>query len=465
MAVSLPLPAVLAAIDRAAAIGARRVSFVGGEPTIHPTFRAAAAHALSHRFDEVIIFTNGMSFADDAFLDEMLALGTFTWRVSIQGGDAETHDRITRYPGAFARIIRGLQRLAERGQRITANVCVAEQSYRTLPQYPALLRAYGVRSFHVDMIRPASAGIRSDEELRAMLPRFAAMAPSIAALLSQIDDAEPIEVSIGNYPYCLLPQWVHRIHHGGEPTEIVATDDDRQASRIADKYAAQAEKMAYALGCGRCALLTVCRGVAAKYAELFGVDELRPIALEELVRTDTRGVFFLTRAARAHAHAVLGEPPPGWSKAAPECDERARVLAIAMTHEDGGDASITIAEERGAAGGTSFRVDSRSARAHEILRWVGFDERLVDMARLLAQRAAWTCERTAGDLTRQRIAVMVRLAGAAVTVLARCKRSRIEVSFEPEAVAREAVAAIVRELAVQAGMRASGSSAAAGAPS
>jgi hypothetical protein len=44
-------------------------------------------------------------------------------------------------------------------------MCVNERSYRSLPEYPALLAQYGVRQLHIDIVRPESTGERDQEYL------------------------------------------------------------------------------------------------------------------------------------------------------------------------------------------------------------------------------------------------------------------------------------------------------------
>ena len=60
----------------------------------------------------------------------------------------------------------GLGELQRRGQLVTTNMCVNERSYRSLPHYPELLKQYGVRQLHVDIVRPESTGERDEAYLR-----------------------------------------------------------------------------------------------------------------------------------------------------------------------------------------------------------------------------------------------------------------------------------------------------------
>src|SRR5690606_19889139 len=108
-------------------------------------------------FEEVVIFTNGVMLPVPGFIDKVIAIGqNFEWRISIQGGNEEAHVAVTKRKDSFRRIVDGLEALKARGQDVTANLCVNEESYRSLPDYPALARQYAIRQLHVDMIRPPS---------------------------------------------------------------------------------------------------------------------------------------------------------------------------------------------------------------------------------------------------------------------------------------------------------------------
>src|SRR5262245_34885107 len=52
-------------LDDAAGLGCRRVQFIGGEPTLHPSLASLIAHARSRDYEFVEVFTNGIRISDD----------------------------------------------------------------------------------------------------------------------------------------------------------------------------------------------------------------------------------------------------------------------------------------------------------------------------------------------------------------------------------------------------------------
>ncbi len=280
----LPTAPALAALEDAAATGARKVTFLGGEPTLQASLVPAITRAIDLGFHAIVLFTNGVKTARAGYVDDILALGAargfagFEWRFSIQGGDEAAHDDVTQKPGSFRRLVEGLHHLRARDQDITANACINERSYRSLPGYVDLVRTHGIRQLHLDQVRPRDAGVRSDAELRAMMPRYSAMVPYFRAMLVRFDRelGPDYDVNVGNLPYCLMPERAAKIHHDGEATQTVAADGDA-LSRPWDKYADKRRDKFHPPACAPCVFRPRCNGVFTKYAELHGVDEFVPV--------------------------------------------------------------------------------------------------------------------------------------------------------------------------------------------
>jgi MoaA/NifB/PqqE/SkfB family radical SAM enzyme len=257
------------------------VTFLGGEPTIHKGFHEAVAHAVDLGFEEVVIFTNGVMFPHPGFIERVVALGSrVEWRVSIQGGNEDAHVAVTGRPDSFRRIEEGLRTLAALGQRVTANLCVNDKSYRSLPDYPSLAAEHGLQQLHVDIVRPSSTGQRDEAYLREIMPRYTDMAPHFRAMLEGFEARLPdFDVNVGNLPYCVLPDWDERIHHGGE--ETITQSCDAEALEVAvDKYDWHYSMRRHPAGCEGCVFRPRCSGVYAEYLALHGDGEFRAVTPE-----------------------------------------------------------------------------------------------------------------------------------------------------------------------------------------
>jgi sulfatase maturation enzyme AslB (radical SAM superfamily) len=337
----LEVQPILDVIERARRDGAVRLVFLGGEPTIQPAFFPALEHAARLGFSEIVIFTNGVRLAQEGFIDACLAIGRFTWRISIQGANEAAHVAVTKKSTSFRRIITGIEMLRERGQRVTVNMCVCEQSYRSLPDYPDLVAKYGIKQLHIDIVRPQSSGIKTAAYLREIMPKYSVMAPYYDEMLRGFDEWDSgFDVNIGNLPYCILPQWGHRIHHGGENTVTQSSNTAGLENGARNKYAVHNVQRTFTKACPRCVFADRCSGVFKDYIEVYGEDEFEPVSLERLRGLDPRQNNFTVLVAPFVALLVESPPPPGWTLSQSFDDARSR--RVELRFERSGGVVVTL---------------------------------------------------------------------------------------------------------------------------
>lgn len=336
----VPLEPIVEALEQARAAGATHLTFLGGEPTIHKRFLDALRKAVDLGFEHIVIFTNGVMFPHPGFIDSVTALGNFEWRISIQGATEEAHVATTERPQSFQRILHGLDELHRRGQLITANMCVNERSFRSLPHYPELLARYGVSQLHVDIVRPESTGERNEDYLAEIMPRYSEMAPYYAAMLEGFERWNPdFDVNVGNLPYCILPAWGSRIHHGGQQTVTKSSDGDGLEDAM-NKYEWQTSLRTHLPTCEECVFRSRCTGIFRVYLELHGGEEFKPINREELLALDSerRNFVLLAEPLLAPLRAALaaGELPPAWHLQQEVTEDRRRMVEMSFVHSGSG---------------------------------------------------------------------------------------------------------------------------------
>ncbi len=335
----VPLDPIVEALEEARAAGATHLTFLGGEPTIHKGFLDALAKAVDLGFEHIVIFTNGVMFPHPGFIDSVLALGNFEWRISIQGATEESHDATTERPKSFQRIMHGLGVLQANGQLVTANMCVNDRSYHSLPHYPELLKKYGVKQLHVDIVRPESTGERDEEYLRELMPRYGDMAPYYDEMLAGFAAwDEDFDINVGNLPYCVLPKWGSRVHHGGEETVTKSSDGVGLEDSI-NKYEWQASLRTHLPTCEECVFRSRCTGIFRVYLELHGEDEFKPVSREQLLAVDPERNNFvlLAEPILAPLRAALASDglPAGWSLRQEITEDRRRLVEMDWSHESG----------------------------------------------------------------------------------------------------------------------------------
>lgn len=301
------------ALDEAWAAGHRRVTLLGGEPTIQPYFMDVLRHALALGF-EVVIFSNGSKPGRTSLADEIAAMGgdRVEWRFSFQGATREAHERTTRRKGSFAQLVRALDRARGHGHRVTVNMCVVRQNHESVDRFPELLVPRGVAQLHLDMVNPYDTGTLSAEGVTAILPRYTDLVPPLERMIERFPAG--FDVNIGNLPYCVAPHLARFIHHGGERTWTITANDHGAGELGAGrrKYTLKQAFKTKPERCRQCVFDERCSGVFDAYADRFGTEELAPVLPERLAELDPDGHFFSLRAAKTLRGALrrAALPPP-----------------------------------------------------------------------------------------------------------------------------------------------------------
>jgi MoaA/NifB/PqqE/SkfB family radical SAM enzyme len=300
-------------LTEAHALGHRRVTLLGGEPTIQPFFMDLVRHAVGLGFEEIVIFSNGSRTGRTELMDEVLATGgRFEWRFSFQGATEAAHERTTRRKGSFGQLVRSLELAQARRQKSTVNMCVVSQNADSLDQFPALLLPRGVRQLHVDMLHPDDTGSATEAEVAAMLPRYTALVPQLERMVHGFPAG--FDVNIGNLPYCVAPALAPWIRHGGEPTTTVSADGfgAPELNDGRNKYAFKQRNKVKPETCASCVFDARCSGVFADYARVYGLGELVPVTPERLVTIDPQRKLFaahLTPRLRAALSSLVPPAP------------------------------------------------------------------------------------------------------------------------------------------------------------
>ncbi len=294
-ALPLAVEPLVARIREAYAGGHRKITLLGGEPTLQPGFFTVVRECVSLGFEEIVLFTNGVKAARPGFIDEVRATGgRFTWRISLQGGTKESHERTTRKPGSFDRVLRTLEALRDRGERITVNMCVVASNFESVDRFPELLVRFGVRQLHLDMMRPADAGVRTGAELREMMPPYSEMVGPLTRMVAGFPDG--FDVNIGNLPYCVAPELARWIHHDGQYTDTIAIGQKDELSRPWNKYFVKRRDKLKPPSCRECVFEPQCNGVFEAYERFHGTAELVPVGHGRLARIDPERRFVALRA-------------------------------------------------------------------------------------------------------------------------------------------------------------------------
>ena len=113
-------------------------NLTGGEPTLHPRFLEVLA-LIRTEFPENMIrlLTNGRTLSEESFARRVCGVAGLPFEAAVPmfGGDARSHEAISRAPGSFADTVRGLENLRRHrkpGQAVELRVIMTKVQERFL---------------------------------------------------------------------------------------------------------------------------------------------------------------------------------------------------------------------------------------------------------------------------------------------------------------------------------------------
>ncbi|EKU98208.1 putative Fe-S oxidoreductase [Leptolyngbya sp. PCC 7375] len=109
------LSLVLNMLQKCYCAGARKVTFLGGEPTLHPDYEKILLESIRIGYPKIIIDTNGLT--QYPIPKKLSAFRQLSVRLSLEGINAQTHD-LVRGQGTFDKTFASLKRLIEANVRV-----------------------------------------------------------------------------------------------------------------------------------------------------------------------------------------------------------------------------------------------------------------------------------------------------------------------------------------------------------
>lgn len=261
---------VHAKIDRAHRLGHTMIVLSGGEPTIRPELLEWAAHAARLDMDFGLV-TNGLWFAYEQAVAELLQRRLRYVYMSLHGGSAAVHDRIVR-SRSFEQAHAALRNLSGHGLDFTVNAVVTLQNVDRLRAIVDLVLPFPDVTLKLSMVQPKGGG---DRAFASLMPRVADVAERVRDAIAYGRARAPHGPRFAHdgIPLCLLPGDEERYddlktHRFATMIEV----GERDFFPVDDRDKIQPEP------CHDCALRGPCPGLFRGYHDVFGDGELRPIA-------------------------------------------------------------------------------------------------------------------------------------------------------------------------------------------
>ncbi|WP_300670864.1 radical SAM protein [Desulfoluna sp.] len=139
------------------------IIFLGGEPTLHPDLARAVKTARALGYASITIDTNGYLFHD--ILNKVTPEEVDALSFSLDGATAPTNDAL-RGEGCWETCVKGIREGVAKGFSTSLIYTVSGANLHELDQMPALLEAWGVEHFFIQVlgIRGNSAREEAEEE-------------------------------------------------------------------------------------------------------------------------------------------------------------------------------------------------------------------------------------------------------------------------------------------------------------
>lgn len=162
----------------------------GGEIATRPDWLEIIHEAHARNF-VLRIKTNGTLFTSED-IAELAKIPILSVDISLYGGDAKTHDKVTKIKGSFERTIKTIKRLRKAGIRVMITAPVLSSTSHALPQIAALSKKYDCNLTTALQIAGTLNGQRDNAHT---LPNQAQMAHAIAVMedYGVKDSADPNE--------------------------------------------------------------------------------------------------------------------------------------------------------------------------------------------------------------------------------------------------------------------------------
>jgi len=165
-------------IDQAVAEGCLWLCFTGGEPLLRPDFLDLYSYAKSRGLF-VVLFTNA-TLITERIADYLAEWPPRRTEVTLYGATAATYEAVTRVPGSYARCMRGLEMLLERGLKVILKTTVTTLNKDEVPEIRRYAESCGVEYRYDPLLLPRLDGTQGPTKYR--------IAPKDVVELDRIDE-------------------------------------------------------------------------------------------------------------------------------------------------------------------------------------------------------------------------------------------------------------------------------------
>jgi molybdenum cofactor biosynthesis enzyme MoaA len=254
-------------LQEASSRGLKAVTFLGGEPTLHPELPEVIGHARSLGFEMIHVVSNGRRFSSREVLDRLIERGLTNLDLSIHAHEEQLGDSLSRSRGSFREQMQGARAAAEAASRnpliVRAATVIQLANQHVLPDVVRRIHHEGIRSYSMYLCLP-------NDGSRQTLPKLAQLRQQLEDLIAALPSDS--SVHIVGVPTCLVPERARECNLF-ETKELSAP-----AIRRASLYAKKLVKHALIpQACTQCAGLSQCAVPGPLSRRFYGKDWMTPL--------------------------------------------------------------------------------------------------------------------------------------------------------------------------------------------
>ena len=255
--------------------GTNEVVLTGGEPTVRKDILEIVSYAKSLGYKYIQLQTNGRMLSYMPFTRRLVKAGVTEFGPSLHGHTAEIHDYITRFPGAFGQVVRGIRNLRDLDQNILMNSVIHRLNYKHLEDLVQLFIDLRADQAQLAFIHPVG---NAWENFDLLVPRKSEAMPFIHRALD-LGTQGGMKMMVEAYPFCFMggyEKYCSELYM--PPAEI---RDAVGHVRDFDRLRRETGKSKFPQ-CRNCRFDLVCEGPWKEYPERLGSDEFRPVPGKKL---------------------------------------------------------------------------------------------------------------------------------------------------------------------------------------
>jgi len=256
-------------------LGKLKLNLLGGEPTIRPDIFCLIEYAKRIGFKSVLITTNGRMFAYLDFAYRIIKSGVSEIVFSLHGHQSKIHDFLTKSPGSFNQLIRGIENLKKlKFNRIGANIVINKKNYIYLSDIAKILYNYQIERAEFIYV------IAEDKNLfKKLVPLISKSAPYISKVLSE-GNIYGFNWNLLNPPMgCYFSKYFNfNIKYGDSRDDklLLPTRQGKLYYRLSKKKIINYIKIDK---CNECSMRNKCLGIWQSYLKYYGGEEVKPIKI------------------------------------------------------------------------------------------------------------------------------------------------------------------------------------------